>query len=125
MPTIGNESSNVPKSLHMMQHIFRGNHHFDIVKSISNTDTALMLDQHKVNQCIEGIDCEKTFLVNPKIGHTHHYREICPGDRRSYGDKNCAKIKLKKNIVKDIGVWRHLETVVSNVNMALKEINFN
>ena len=124
MPTIGNESANVPKSLHMMQHVYRGNHHFDIIKSISNTDAALVLDQHKVSQCIEGIDCDKTFLVNPKIGQMHHYREICPLGR-SYGDKNCKKLELKKNIVKDTGVWRHLDTVVSNVNMALKKINLN
>ena len=124
MPTIGNESANVPTSLHIMQHIFRGKHHFNIVKSISNTDTVLLLDQHKVSQCIEGIDCEKTVLVSPSIGQMHHYREICPLGR-SYGDENCKKLKLKKNIVKDTGVWRHLETVVNNINIALKKINLN
>ena len=125
MPTIGNESETVPTSLHMMQHIYRGRHHFDnIVKSIINTDTALTLNQHKVIQCIEGIHCDTSFMINPKIGQNQHYRVSCPLGRR-YGDKNCKSLKLEKNIVKDTGVWKHLETVENNTDNALKNIDLN
>ena len=125
MPTIGNESETVPTSLHMMQHIYRGRHHFDnIVKSIINTDTALTLNQHKVIQCIEGIHCDTSFMINPKIGQNQHYRVSCPLGRR-YGDKNCKSLKLEKNIVKDTGVWKHLETVENNTDIALKNIDLN
>ena len=126
MPTIGNESDiTVPSSLHMMQHVFRGRHHFDnIVKSIINTDTALTLNQHTVIECIEGINCHANFMINPKIGQNHHYRVSCPLGRR-YGDKNCKSLKLEKNIVKDTGVWKHLETVVNNTDTALKNINLD
>ena len=125
MPTIGNESETVPTSLHMMQHIYRGRHHFDnIVKSIINTDTALTLNQHKVIQCIEGIHCDTSFMINPKIGQNQHYRVSCPMGRR-YGDKNCKSLKLEKNIVKDTGVWKHLETVENNTDIALKNIDLN
>ena len=125
MPTIGNESETVPTSLHMMQHIYRGRHHFDnIVKSIINTDTALTLNQHKVIQCIEGIHCDTSFMINPKIGQNQHYRVSCPLGRR-YGDKNCKSLKLEKNIVQDTGVWKHLATVVNNTDTALKNIDLN
>merc|ERR1719431_168188 len=42
MPTIGNESRDVPTDLHMMQHIYRAKVHFPIPKSISNTETVLI-----------------------------------------------------------------------------------
>ena len=122
--SIGNESSNIPASLHMMQHVFRGRNHFPIVKSIINTDTALMLDQHKVMYCLEGIDCNKLFVVNTKIGQLHHYRRSCPLGR-NYGDENCEKLKHPENIVKDTEVWTHLETVIKNTNIALKSIHLN
>ena len=122
MPTIGNEYDTVPSSLHMMQHVYRGRHHFDIVKSISNTDTALLLTQHMVSQCVEGVNCDKSFMVSPKVGHNQHYRVNCPLGR-NYGDKNCENLKLEEYIVKDTGVWKHLETVVKNTNSALKNIS--
>ena len=121
MPTIGNESDiTVPSSLHMMQHVFRGRHHFDnIVKSIINTDTALTLNQHTVIECIEGINCHANFMINPKIGQNHHYRVSCPLD------VNCKSLELEKKIVKDTGVWKHLEIVKINTDTALKNINLD
>ena len=95
-----------------------------MVKSIINTDTALMLTQHMVSLCVEGIHCDKSFIIDPKIGQNQHYRVSCPMGRR-YGDKNCKSLKLEKNIVKDTGVWKHLETVVKNTHTALKNINFD
>ena len=127
MPTIENESDiTVPSSLHMMQHVFRGRFHFDMVKSIINTDTALMLTQHMVSLCVEGVHCDKSFIINPKIGQTQHYRESCPlGGKYNDGERNCENLKLEKNIVKDTGVWKHLETVVNNTDTALKNINLD
>ena len=52
MPTIGNKS-NVPSHLHMMQHVFRSNTYERNTKSIINTDTALLLRQHKHYICLK------------------------------------------------------------------------
>lgn len=117
------ESKNIPKELHIMQHIYRGKIHFQMIKSIANTDTALLLGQHFVYSCLEGIDCMKSLMVNTEIGHTHHYRKSCPL-RKSFGEESCEKIKLKEYIVKDIVIWKHLETVIKNTNIVLRNIDF-
>ena len=104
MMNIRNESTNVPKELHIMQHIYRGIIHFPIIKCISNTDTALLLGQHSVHSCLEGIECNKLLMVNTTIGKTHHYRKSCPlTTNRRFGEENCEKLKLKEYVVKDIG----------------------
>ena len=126
MPKIGNESRNIPNELHIMQHIFRGKIPFPIIKCISNTETALLLGQHNVHSCLEGIDCQKLIMLNTTIGKNHHYRKSCPlTTNRRFGEKNCEKLKLKEYFVKDVGIWKHLETVVKNTNIALRNIEFN
>ena len=122
MPTIEMESKKIPRDLHIMQHIFRGKIHFPIVKSIANTDTALLLGQHIVYSCLEGIDCKKSLLVNTEIGHVQHYRKSCPLSMEK--SENCEKLKLKEYIVKDIGIWKYLETVIKNTNIILRNIDF-
>ena len=116
MPSIGNESDTVPNSLHMMQHIYRGRYHFDMVKSIINTDTALMLTQHMVSLCVEGIHCDKSFIIDPKIGQNQHYRESCPlGGKYNDGEKNCENLnELKEEITwvwTDLNLDKNLATV--------------
>lgn len=122
MPTAGNESSNVPRSLHMMQHVFRSKKHFSVGKSIFNTDTALIITQHIVKFCLEGIKCKRVLNVNTKIGQLQHYRKSCPMGKRFVLDK-CEK--NTKNIVMDTRVWRYLETVIINSKIALENIKFS
>ena len=65
-------------------------------------------------------------MIDPKIGQNQHYRESCPlGGKYNDGEKNCKNLKLEKNIVKDTGVWKHLETVENNTDIALKNIDLN
>ena len=124
MTNIGNESTNVQKELHIMQHIYKGKIHFPIIKCISNTDTALLLGQHKVYSCLEGIKCHKLLMVNTTIGQSNHYRKSCPVRANGRFGKNCEKLKHKEYVVKDIGIWKHLETVVKHTNIALRNIEF-
>ena len=122
MPTAANESSNVPRSLHMMQHVFRSKKYFSVGKSISNTDTALIITQHLVLFCLEGIKCKRQLNVNPKIGQLQHYRKSCPMGKKFVLEK-CDK--NTKNPVLDTGVWRYLETVIENSKIALENIKFS
>ena len=125
MPTTKIESKNTTRELHMMQHIFRGQINFPIIKCIVNTDTALLLGQHSVYSCLEGIDCKKSLMVNTEIGKCHHYRKSCPlTTNRRFGEKNCEKLKQKEYFVKDIGIWKHLKTVIKNTNIILRKIDF-
>ena len=121
MPTIGNDSKNVPTDLHMMQHVFRAKIHFPVPKSISNTDTALILGQHEIYSCVEGVSCIK-FDVDTEVGHNQHYRKQC---LRKGKEKECEDMKLREHIVKDARVWTHLETIVRNAKIALQTINFD
>ena len=57
--------------------------------------------------------------VDQKYGQLQHYRKDCA---KKMSRKQCDK--LKTNIVKDSRVLRHLETVIQETNIALKNINF-
>ena len=114
MLTNETEIANIPRTLHMMQHTYRVETHLPIIKSISNTDTALLIDQHFVHSCLEGINCNKRFMVTTKVAQLQHYRKSC----QKKVETKCEKI----NHVRDTRIWRHLETVVENMNMALKNI---
>ena len=74
----------------------------------------------KVSTCIEGILCEE-FDVDTEVGHLQHYRKGCP----DIGDGLCGNLKLAEYMVKDTRVWRHLDTILKNTNLALKSINFD
>ena len=121
MPTIGNDSENIPTDLHMMQHVFRAKIHFPVPKSISNTDTALILGQHEIYSCLEGVSCVK-FDVDTEVGHNQHYRKQC---LRKGKEKECEDMKHREHMVKDARVWTHLETIVRNAKIALQTINLD
>ena len=106
----------------MMQHVFRSKKYFSVGKSISNTDTALIITQHLVLFCLEGIKCKRQLNVNPKIGQLQHYRKSCPMGKKFVLEK-CDK--NTKNPVLDTGVWRYLETVIENSKIALENIKFS
>ena len=120
MPTIGNESKDIPTDLHMMQHVYRGKIHFPVSKSISNTDTALILGQHEIYSCLEGISCVK-FDVDTQVGHNQHYRKQC---LRKGKEKECEDMQHREHMVKDTRVWTHLETIVKNTKLAMQTIDF-
>ena len=119
MPIIGNKS-NVPSHLHMMHHVYRSKFHEVNTKSIINTDTALTLRQHKHDICLKGRTCLK-IIVDPNLAQLHHYRKECSTE--IYGDVKCDK--MGKTIVKDTRIHLHLENVIKNSNIALKNINFD
>ena len=117
MPTVGNDSG-VPSYLHMMQHVYRSKIYQPRVKSIVNTDRALLIKQHTHIRCLDGIACKRT-IVKPKIAQTQHYRK---------GPKEPKLKKLtqsKKNILKDTRILRNLETVMKNTKIALQNIIFD
>ena len=68
---------------------------------------------------MEGVTCE-SHSVAPSMAHSQHYRADCPGSLR----KKC-QLTFRDHIVKDARVWRHLETVVKNTNIALENIEFH
>ena len=72
----------------------------------------------------EGFPKGKTCLkkkVDPKLAQLHHYRKECSTD--IYSDVKCDK--LSATIIKDTRIYLHLETVIKNTNIALKNINFD
>ena len=83
------------------------------VKSIINTDTALTLRQHIHSSCLEGVACQM-IAVDPQLAQSQHYR------------KGCRRQKLcedsPETLVKDTRVWRNLETVINEANVAFKNI---
>ena len=60
-------------------------------------------------------------MVDTKLAQLHHYRRECSTD--IYSDAKCGKISAM--IVKDTRVYSHLETVIKNTNIALKNIIFD
>ena len=115
MLTNGTKNANIPRTLHMMQHTYRIETHLPIIKSISNTDTALLIDQHFVKSCL--VSCNRSFIVTTEVAQLQHYRKSCQKKVKT----ECEQI----NHVKDTRIWRHLETIVKNMNIALNNIIFS
>ena len=117
MATIENKTE-IPSYLHMMKHVFRSKIPEETVKSISNTDTVLTISSHHHIHCLEGISCKRT---REEIASTQHYRKDCASNMLS--KVQCDNIKA--TTIQDTRVWRHLETVIKNTNIALQNIIFN
>ncbi len=117
VPKIGNKSE-IPSNLYMMQHIYRLKIYQPNVKSIFNTDTVLLINQHSYVQCLEGINCIKT-VVKPEMSLLHHYRS-------KLDNKNLNHVlKLPEYFIKDARIWKNLETVITNMNIALQNIDLS
>ena len=114
LPTIGNKSG-IPSYLHMMQNVFRFKIFQPRVKSIFNTDTVLLMNQHEHVQCLEGINCMK-IVVNPEIAQLQHYRSELVNKKQNH------LLKLPDYFVKDSRVWKNLEIVIKQTNIALQNI---
>ena len=109
----------MPPGLHMMRHVVRSREYSHHTKCFVNTDTALSLTQHSVATCLEGVACDKKYLVEPGLAHTQHYRSSCP-----QGVSEECQTRYRDHVVTDTRVWRHLDTVVKNTNIALENIDF-
>ena len=118
MPTIGNKS--VPSYLHMMQHVFRSKIYQSRVKSIINTERALIIGQHTHIRCLDGIACKRT-IVEPKIAQSQHYKK----EPKEPQFKFKKLKKSKKNIVIETRILRNLETVMKNTKITLANIFFD
>ena len=116
LPTIGNKSG-IPSNLHMMQHVYRLKTYQLRVKSIFNTDTVLLINQHNFVQCLEGINCMET-VVNPNIALLQHYRK----ELDSKNKKLDSLLKYPDYLIKDTRVWKNLETVIKRTYIALQNI---
>ena len=114
MPTIG-ENSKIPSYLHLMQHVYRSKTFEGNTKSISNTDTVLTISAHRHNLCLKGISCQ---FSGEKLANCQHYRKDC-----AHSKEKCDE--LKATSIKDTRVWRYLESVIENTNIALQNITLN
>ena len=114
LPTIGDKSE-IPSHLHMMQHVYRMKTYQPNVKSIFNTDTVLLINQHSYVQCLEGINCTKA-IVDPNIALLQHYRHKLTNKKQN------PLLKLPDYFIKDTRVWKNLETVIKKTNIALQNI---
>ena len=114
MPT----KSEIPSHLHLMQHVYRSKNFEGNTKSISNTDTVLTINPHRNTRCLKEISCQR---FEEELANTHHYRKDCASHK--FSKKKCDE--LKATTIKDTRVWRHLETVIENTNIALQNIILN
>ena len=117
MATIENKTA-IPSYLHMMQHVSRSKDPEGHFKSISNTDIVLIIGLHRHIHCLEGISCKKREVY---IANSQHYRKDCASNK--FNNVQCDK--LKATTIQDTRVWRHLETVMKNTNIAFQNIIFN
>ena len=117
MPTIG-KNSKIPLNLHLMQHVYRSQTFEGNTKSISNTDTVLTISAHRHKLCLKGISCQRSEV---KAANTQHYRKDCATHK--FSKKRCDE--LKATTIKDPRVWKHLETVIENTNIALQNITLD
>ena len=117
MATVENKTE-IPSYLHMMKHVFRSKIPEGMVKSISNTDTVLTISSHRHIHCLEGISCKRT---REEIAITQHYRKDCASNK--FSKVQCEN--LKATTIQDTRVWRHLDNVIKNTNIALQNIIFN
>ena len=110
--------SGIPSFLHMMKHVYRSKNPEGNFKSISNTDIVLTIGHHRHIHCLEGISCKG---AREGIANSQHYRKDCAPNK--FNNVSCNK--LKATTIQDTRVWRHLETVIKNTNIALQNIIFN
>ena len=117
MATIDN-TSGIPSYLHMMKHVYRSKNPEGNYKSIINTDIVLTISHHRHNHCLEGISCKRA--IEEQIANSQHYRKDCAPNK--FNNVSCDN--LKATTIQDTRVWRHLETVIKNTNIALQNIHF-
>ena len=115
----GDVPDDVPPGLHIMRHVVRSQEYSHHTKCFVNTDTALSLTQHSVATCLEGVSCDKKYILSTGLAHIHHYRADCP-----QGDREECQTRFRGRVVTDTRAWRHLQTVVKNTNFALNKIQF-
>lgn len=111
------QSNEIPEYMHILRHIYRTQNFTKpkfFVKSFHNTENVLTLHNHFPLHCLNGA-CRST-EIPIHLGYLHHYREDCVSELKA----TCEN--LKKNTIRDDGVWRFKEELIKNVEKTLREL---
>ena len=116
-PLMNESMYDIPKTSHMLCHVYRSKNIRTKGKSFLNTEFVKKVGSHRADDCAASYAC-KGVKINSTIGLVHHYRKGCQDDVA-----NICYERFQKDIILDKKLWEFKDELASRSKEILSKLD--